>query len=337
MILANVSIIKWTEDLPIFTNQDYLKIQSPNYGWIAGYRNNDDKEPICFLPFTISRKLFFKWITFHSGIAKLSDSFSETDEIEFLNSLPAFLKSKKIDFVTPLSAQALSEHYPNNAVYAPFGSYIIDLSLDEKALWDNLHSKHRNVIRKAKKEGVEIREGKKFSRRAYGLIKEAQIRSGNSSVSIDYFEKLVGSLGDWIKIFVAFYKNEPQGCAVMPYSKFGAFYLYGGSCSKPFTGSLNLLHWEALRYFKSIGVKYYDFTGARLAPEKDSKLEGIQRFKSRFGGELKRGYLWKLTVNNRKYFLYKNLLKLRSVFKGQKYEEDVIDQERKKHTPYIRL
>ena len=37
-----------------------------------------------------------------------------------------------------------------------FGTYVIDLSESEDKLWERVHSKHRNVIRRAIKEGVEI-------------------------------------------------------------------------------------------------------------------------------------------------------------------------------------
>ena len=81
--------------------------------------------------------------------------------------------------------------------------------------------------------------------------------------------------------------------------------------------------------FKKMGVREYDFMGARLNVEKGSKLEGIQRFKSRFGGELKKGYLWKYEINPIKtktiYFLQKVIFKL----KGQDYKGDAIDQELK--------
>ena len=88
---------------------------------------------------------------------------------------------------------------------------------------------------------------------------------------------------------------------------------------------MNLLHWEAIKYFKEKGIKRYDFVGARISPEKGSKLEGIQRFKSRFGPTLKRGYLWKKNINPLKTNLYNFLVLIKTLnCKG-----DVVDQERK--------
>ena len=129
------------------------------------------------------------------------------------------------------------------------------------------------------------------------------------------------------KFYVAFKDDVPQGCAVLPYNKLGVYYLYGGSIQKPFTGSLNLMHYTAMLDFKSIGVLQYDFMGARLNVSPGSRLEGIQRFKKRFGGKLRTGFLWKYEFRPYKvksiYFIQKFIYCLQN----KKYVGDAIDQE----------
>jgi len=61
---------------------------------------------------------------------------------------------------------------------------------------------------------------------------------------------------------------------------------------------MNLLHWEAIRRFRTLRVKRYDFVGTRIKPEKGSKQEGIKVFKARFGGRLVQGYMWKYTFSS---------------------------------------
>ena len=65
--------------------------------------------------------------------------------------------------------------------------------------------------------------------------------------------------------------------------------MHGGSISKPLAGAMNLLQWEAMCFFRKLGVRYYNFVGTRIDPEPGSKQEGLSMFKQRFGGELKRG------------------------------------------------
>lgn len=78
---------------------------------------------------------------------------------------------------------------------------------------------------------------------------------------------------------------------------------------------------------KKEGVKKYDFMGARINVEIGSKLEGIQRFKSRFGGELKRGFLWKYIYKPYKVKMIYAIQNLRYKLRGQNYLGDAIDQE----------
>jgi lipid II:glycine glycyltransferase (peptidoglycan interpeptide bridge formation enzyme) len=78
---------------------------------------------------------------------------------------------------------------------------------------------------------------------------------------------------------------------------------------------------------KTKGVKEYDFVGARLSDITNTKLEGIQNFKKRFGSELVKGYLWKLDIDKTKCKTYDSLLKIKCKLKGTKFPKDIIDQE----------
>ena len=99
--------------------------------------------------------------------------------------------------------------------------------------------------------------------------------------------------------------------------------MHGGSIPKPQAGSTNLLQWEAIRLFRRLGVRQYDFVGARTDPKKGSKIEGIMRFKRRFGGQLIQGYMWKYPFRPFKYYLYSLAARVRS-------GGDYVDQERHK-------
>ena len=103
--------------------------------------------------------LYFAWSV--SGLRpycwKKSLAFEE--EKLFLNSAIEYFRSIGADMIIPATTNTIFRTYPDGAVVAPYGSYIIDLRHPEDTLWSNLHSKHRNVIRNAMKKGVEIRSG----------------------------------------------------------------------------------------------------------------------------------------------------------------------------------
>ena len=122
---------------------------------------------------------------------------------------------------------------------------------------------------------------------------------------------------------VSLKNNIIQGGALIPWNKNCGYYLYGGSINKPHAGSMNHLQWEIILKLKHLEVSHYDFVGARLNPKKGSKLEGIQRFKSRFGSELSLSYLWKYDYNKFKKLLYTTSFFLKS----RKFQKDIVDEE----------
>lgn len=139
---------------------------------------------------------------------------------------------------------------------------------------------------------------------------------------------MISGLGDRVRIFTAWQGDECQCCAVLPFSRAGASYIYGGRSAGADQGAHHLLHWEAIRYFKGIGVPRYDFHGARLKPAPGSKQAGIGKFKARFGSRMETGYLWKLPLRPLKYLAYRKALGFRSWLQGQALAADIIDQER---------
>ena len=84
-------------------------------------------------------------------------------------------------------------------------------------------------------------------------------------------QRMVLGLGEHIKILISRHEGVVQGCAVIPFSRQSAYYVYGGTIPSPLTGAMNLLHWEAIKLFRSLGVKHYDFVGVRINPEKGTQ------------------------------------------------------------------
>lgn len=297
--------------LPIFGTQAFLELKSERFGWFV-----DDH---FILPFYIDRRNIFSKLTFTTSTITLSDG----DEKAFLDAVVRKAKSLNVDYISQPLASAVFSCIPNNSISIEWGSYIIDLRQNEEDILKNMHPKHRNVIKKAIKDSVEI-EVTDCVDLVYENLKETMIRQNRAYPSRSELEKLKR----FSKFYIAKKDGIVQGCAVLPFNKHGAYYLYGGSISRPYTGSLNLMHYRAMLDFKELDVKKYDFMGARIGVEKGSKIEGIQRFKSRFGGELEKGYLWKYIYSQPKMKLMESIQKIRFQLKGQKYLGDAIDQER---------
>ena len=311
---------QWNDNYPLFASEFFLKSGNSDFRWIGGYKNENLK---FVLPYKINKKVIFSYIIFTTSTLYIEKSLTVEDEKEFLNDVIVFFKKSNFDFIHEPPTYVVFNTFPDDSIYINFGSYVIDLNLSEEELWKNLHQKHRNVIRNAMNKSVKIENGKQYLNTAYQLYDKTLRRSGIKPVSFNNINKLFDEMIDNVEVFVSFYKDEPQGCAIIPYSRYSAYYIYGGSVEKPVTGAVNLLHWEAIKYFKNKGSQRYDFAGARINPEEGSKYERLQMFKSRFGGTLKTGYFWKMPLNKFKCNMLDILITLLK-------KSSIIDQEIKR-------
>lgn len=326
--------IDWHPGLSIYASKPFLQSVSNEYGWIGGI----DKagKLACILPYSIIRRSVFRLIRFPTQTIHLEKEIAMEHEKEFLNSAVEYFHSIRADAIIPATVNTIFRTYPDGSLAAPYGSHIIDLNQPEETLWNNLHSKHRNVIRNAMKKGVQIRNGLEYLDTAYNLVKGSFRRSADGFIAkmrlemrmdLDSFKRQAHGFGENVKVFIAEYEGVEQGCAVIPFSTHSAYYMHGGSIAKPLTGVMNFLQWEIIRHFRDLGVRHYDFCGARINPEKGSKAEGLIMFKERFGGKLSEGYMWKYSLHPLKYRLYNLAACLRS-------GGDIVDTERHKLQGY---
>jgi hypothetical protein len=294
--------IKWHPSLSIFASEPFLKAVGDEYGWIGGI---DDLGNLrCILPYTEIRKGIFRMVRFRVETIPIGDGVDIEQEKSFLNSAVEYFRSNGTDMIIPATTNTIFHTYPDGAVAAPYGTYIIDLSQPEETLWSSLNSSHRRKVRLAMKGGVQIRSGPEYLEIAYRLVRDTFKRSNMGFMGFRGFKRYVQGLNENVKIFVADFKGAVQGCIVVPFSEYSAYYVYGGSIQAPHTGATNLLHWEAIRGFRGLGVKRYDFVGVRINPEKGSKQEGLMQYKKLFGGRLVHGYMWKYPFHRMKYTVY---------------------------------
>ena len=307
MIIRPIEI-NWHPELPIFASESFLKAVGDSYGWLGGF---DEKGQLkCFLPYTVIKKPLVRLARFRVETIILSQDFSLEKEKVFLNLVVKYLKEIKADVIIPATTNTIFRTYPDGAIAAPYGTYKIDLSQAEEKILEEMSSSHRRKIRLAIKNGVKIKTGSLFAADAYRLIKDTFKRSRLGFMSPQAFNKYLDGLGENVRIFMAEYQGHWQGTIVVPFSLYSAYYVYGGSIPNPTAGATNLLHWEAICYFKNLGVRYYDFVGVRINPEKGSKQEGLSQYKERYGGKLYTGYMWKYNLNPIKYPIYSLAVKL---------------------------
>jgi lipid II:glycine glycyltransferase (peptidoglycan interpeptide bridge formation enzyme) len=294
-------------ELPIFATENYLKSKSDDYGWFV---TSD-----FILPFIIEKKLIFKRLIFTTETIYLNRDLTTVEERAFLNEIVHYSKKNNLcDFIFKAQSNAIFNTYPDNSEYVEWGTYELELQPTMDELLSKFYARDRTKIRKAIKLGVTVRTTDNLEE-VYENIKSTFLRQNSLLFpSMEYLEKLRKNLGKNIKFFIVENsEQEIQGSSILLYDKNRAYYLYGGSIRRPTNGSINLMHYRAMEYFKKEGVNYYDFVGARPCVEENSKFEALQKFKSRFGTTLRMGYAFRVVINPLKYRLFK--LAVQSYFK----------------------
>ncbi len=317
--------INWHTGLPIFAAESFLKAVGDEYGWLGGI--DDSGKLRCILPYTIIRKAIFRMVRFRVETIYLDSELSIEEEKAFLNSVVNYFRSIGADMIIPATTNTIFRTYPDGADAAPYGSYIIDLTKPEEVLWKNVDRIYRQNINTAIKDGVIIKDGPEYIEKTYVHVRDTFKKSKLPFMDYKSFKRFVHSLGNNGKLMIADYRGVVQSYVVFASSNYCAYAIYAGNLTDLHQGANKLLYWEAIKYYKNLGVQLYDFVGARINPEKGSKQEGLNKLKKRYGATLKQGYMWKYSLHPLKYRLYGLAARLRS-------GGDIVDAERHKLQSY---
>ncbi len=318
--------IQWDPSLPVFAKEEFLSAVGDEYGWLGGI---DDAGTLrCVLPYTIVRKLGLRMVRFRVETIPYGVGLDVLEEKSFLNSVVQYFRKIRTDVIIPATNNALFRTYPDGADSAPYGSYVIDLLDSEDVLWKKIGRITRQNIGTAIKDGVVIREGVELLEPAYELIRTTFGRSKLSFMDRGAFRRFVLGLGEHAKLFAAEYQGLVQTYCLFGFSQACAYAIYAGNVDQQHQGANKLLYWEAIRLFRNIGVRRFDFLGARINPTKGSKQESINQLKKRFGATLAEGYMWKYSLRPRRAWAYS--LGVRVLRGG-----DIVDRERLRLKDYV--
>lgn len=311
-------------DIPVLAQPTYLKSITDvvDYGYVT--------DNGAYLAFCIKNK-FKLWKIAQIPVSLFGNIESITQaerECFYNNAIKLISKKYGVDEIQNINT-APSPVFPKNSLYCKFGSYVLDLSATEDQLFAGVHSKHRNVIRKAEKDGLEVDHGSQYMKVCAEIMDDTYRRQNKISNAENELRKLA-ELGDQCEFWLVRDCDKIHGCAIFLWDKQSCYYLHGGSIAHTHSGAMNYLHWKAIQEMKKRGVLRYDFVGARVSPQPGSKIEGIQRFKARFGGPMEVGYLWRYDNHLFKMKIYRLLQKMYLLYKGDNSKIDIIVEERSK-------
>jgi len=213
-------------------------------------------------------------------------------------------------------------------------TFVLDLTKTEQELLAAMHSKTRYNIKVAEKHKVKVIEdnSKESFEQYLKLMVETTNRQGFYAHTPSYHRNLFETLPKKTNsnslsyhLLNATYESKILTSWVLFVFKDTVYYPYGAS-SRLYreTMASNLIMWEAIKFGKKLGLKYFDMWGA-LGPEpgKNDPWYGFHRFKEGYGGELVEFVgSYDLVIKPALYEIYKiadklrwGLLRLKSVIR----------------------
>lgn len=166
----------------------------------------------------------------------------------------------------------------------PLYTSIVKLGRSEDDLWAGIHQKTRNMIRKAQKEQVEIRESNgDHVALYYSMLQEVLGRHDHPLLPQSFYQRIVRDLAPigMARFTLAWHCEQAVAGLIALSFKDTIYYWSGASHLNSRAAAPNdILQWDMITWANAHGFKYYDLL--RIEPD---RLPGIAKFKMRFGGE----------------------------------------------------
>ncbi|WP_026534161.1 lipid II:glycine glycyltransferase FemX [Arthrobacter sp. H14] len=169
---------------------------------------------------------------------------------------------------------------------------LLDVSPEPEELLKNLHSRGRNAVRRAIREGVEVHNVEPTEgnfRAMFELMGQAQQGQLTATLrSFEYYRTFWRKFVDagFGRLLFVYEDGQPSvGAFVIKYGCKGTYKDGGSTPRRSQYGDSHLLQWTAINQLKELGVTEYDFCGtppAARRKDKDHPQYGLGLFKTSF-------------------------------------------------------
>jgi hypothetical protein len=156
-----------------------------------------------------------------------------------------------------------------------FQSYRTDLTKSEAEIFNSMSAACRRCIRKAEKSGVTIEQGRDaaFADEYYAQLKEVFGKQGLvPTYNIGRVRSLIEHMGSTDRLLLLRARDAQGQCiatGIFPgFNKIAEFWGNASLRSSQILRPNELIHWYAMRYWKSRGIAIYDWGGGGTYKEK---------------------------------------------------------------------
>lgn len=162
---------------------------------------------------------------------------------------------------------------------------LIDLKKSKEALWKDVHTKRRNEIRRATKEGTTfaVKETLHDLKQCYSILKTVYHRAKLPFPKFEFFKNIFLQSNEnfGLKQFCAEYDNKIIGCMIVMVFNEVIYDYYAGAYSEYYKKYPNdLVTWEVINWGIENEYSRFDFGGAG----KPNVPYGVREYKKKFGG-----------------------------------------------------
>ena len=170
----------------------------------------------------------------------------------------------------------------------PETTWLLDITKNEEEILKEMRKTHRNLIRRAVKDGVEIIQNtdEEYLKTFYDIHMETVKRHKFVPFSYNYIESEIKAFknDNQINIFSAKYKNKIISSAIIVFYGNQAFYHHSASLSEyNKIPSSYLILWEAIKEAKKRKKEIFNFYGI-VEDKPKHPWAGLSKFKKGFGG-----------------------------------------------------
>ncbi len=164
---------------------------------------------------------------------------------------------------------------------------VLDLKQTEEEILKNMRKTTRNLIKKAQKMNISVRHTDDFSLfdDFTKIYLDTVKRQKWNAYSVEFIKKEYGifSREKSTNMFVSYLDSEPISASIFIKHRDQIIYHYSGSLTKyRNVPSAYLLHWEAIKYYKSLGFSLYNFWGVCPEHQRNHPWYGLSLFKRGF-------------------------------------------------------
>lgn len=201
------------------------------------------------------------------------------------------------------------KEFNNNIITASKTFYTLIVNLDdslEHIMNDSISYRRRRGIKKALKNNIYVKYLDNCTDEFYKIYLKFNKRKNLSSMPSEMFAEFNDLKNIKVKYIWAYKNDTPLYILVIMYDKNYSFYWLGiDNFIELNIGQGELLHWEAIKYSKQIGCRYYD-----LCYVEKERLSNIYEFKKGFSN-------WEVEVPFiiKKPISYKILNKIKKYFR----------------------